>query len=545
MGIVSREQIKAWFKKGMYPLEAWFWSWADSYWHKEDDTIPMTSIDGLAAELNNKYPNTSGQALESSIGGFQSALSEHEAANMRDFSNIREDIQDIEDMIGADNGIAQLDANGKVPVSQINDALLGNVSYQGIWDPINNIPVLTDTPEDKGHYYIASADGTRFGLTFSTGDWIISHGDEWQKVDNTDAVASVNGKIGVVTLSKSDIGLDNVDNTSDANKPISMPIAAALASKQGLLTAGDNITIVDDVISASGSGGSGGTAGGDLSGTYPNPKVRQGETFYPTAYGYVTIKTNIPEGTGARFFGRIQATMLVYTPLDTIFTFSTNGEIISDLISVNEAANVDSLCAFYSGGYLCVGIYSARSYNGFIANIFNLSAANTSKAASTNVVSSFSQGLPADVIGKVDANYINSIRTDTVAGGDLEGKYPNPTIKAGAISKDKTDATVGRLTTYATTYTLFGASANACVKYKGTTNPTINLAQASIGLGISLENGDSAIIKMAGNLTPSFTGGTVRTQKGYNDVVGSSSEVKTYTIFFDGDEYLVNVLVYE
>ena len=41
-------------------------------------------------------------------------------------------------------------------------------------------------------------------------------------------VISVNSKVGVVVLTKSDIGLSNVDNTSDANKPISNATQAAL-----------------------------------------------------------------------------------------------------------------------------------------------------------------------------------------------------------------------------------------------------------------------------------------------------------------------------
>lgn len=41
-------------------------------------------------------------------------------------------------------------------------------------------------------------------------------------------VTSVNGQTGVVTLNKSDIGLGNVDNTSDANKPISNATQLAL-----------------------------------------------------------------------------------------------------------------------------------------------------------------------------------------------------------------------------------------------------------------------------------------------------------------------------
>ena len=44
-------------------------------------------------------------------------------------------------------------------------------------------------------------------------------------------VISVNGKTGAVTLSKDDVGLGNVDNTSDANKPISIATQTALNGK--------------------------------------------------------------------------------------------------------------------------------------------------------------------------------------------------------------------------------------------------------------------------------------------------------------------------
>lgn len=58
-------------------------------------------------------------------------------------------------------------------------------------------------------------------------------GDQINIVQYTDGnvtspVISVNGKIGVVVLNKNDIGLGNVDNTSDLNKPISLATLSAL-----------------------------------------------------------------------------------------------------------------------------------------------------------------------------------------------------------------------------------------------------------------------------------------------------------------------------
>lgn len=64
----------------------------------------------------------------------------------------------------------------------------------------------------------------------------------------TDAVTSVAGKTGAVTLAKSDVGLSNVNNTSDANKPVSTAQQTALNAKLNL-TGGElsgNLTLRDD-----------------------------------------------------------------------------------------------------------------------------------------------------------------------------------------------------------------------------------------------------------------------------------------------------------
>lgn len=50
------------------------------------------------------------------------------------------------------------------------------------------------------------------------------------------AVQSVNGQTGVVNLSKTDVGLANVDNTSDLNKPVSTATQAALNGKEGVFS---------------------------------------------------------------------------------------------------------------------------------------------------------------------------------------------------------------------------------------------------------------------------------------------------------------------
>ena len=65
-------------------------------------------------------------------------------------------------------------------------------------------------------------------------------------------VQSVSGKTGTVTLAKSDVGLGNVDNTSDANKPISSTTQTALDGKASSVHTHTSSDITDFSSSVSG-----------------------------------------------------------------------------------------------------------------------------------------------------------------------------------------------------------------------------------------------------------------------------------------------------
>lgn len=67
--------------------------------------------------------------------------------------------------------------------------------------------------------------------------------------ESSAGVTAVNGRAGDVVLTQSDVGLDNVDNTSDVNKPISAAAAAALASKA---TPSDISTAINALLGGSG-----------------------------------------------------------------------------------------------------------------------------------------------------------------------------------------------------------------------------------------------------------------------------------------------------
>lgn len=107
---------------------------------------------------------------------------------------------------GTANTIATLDGSGKVPTSQLPDSILGQVKYQGTWNASTNTPTLASPPASttKGDYYIVTVAGTQFGIDFNIGDWIISDGTSWSKVDNTDLITSVFGRTGAVVAVATD-----------------------------------------------------------------------------------------------------------------------------------------------------------------------------------------------------------------------------------------------------------------------------------------------------------------------------------------------------
>jgi hypothetical protein len=99
-----------------------------------------------------------------------------------------------------------LTAFGKIQ-NQIN-GLIGGSIYQGTWNANTNTPALASGVGTKGYYYIVSVAGNTNLDGFddwNIGDWAIFDGTAWQQVDNTDAVVSVNGQVGIVNLTTDNI----------------------------------------------------------------------------------------------------------------------------------------------------------------------------------------------------------------------------------------------------------------------------------------------------------------------------------------------------
>ena len=87
-----------------------------------------------------------------------------------------------------------------------------------------NVGIGTATPSEKLEV-VGNVKATKF------------KGDGSELTNIPYPVTKVAGKTGAITLAKGDVGLGNVDNTSDANKPISNAMQTALNNKQSKITA--------------------------------------------------------------------------------------------------------------------------------------------------------------------------------------------------------------------------------------------------------------------------------------------------------------------
>lgn len=91
---------------------------------------------------------------------------------------------------------------------------------------------LTSTQVQPGDVAVRTDGAGTFILTANDPSDIV----HWTRLNApTDLVTSVNGYVGTVVLGKSDVGLENIDNTSDLSKPISTATQTAFAAKADLV----------------------------------------------------------------------------------------------------------------------------------------------------------------------------------------------------------------------------------------------------------------------------------------------------------------------
>ena len=328
---------------------------------------------------------------------------------------------------GAALGVATLDAAGKVPVSQI--PLQGDLNYQGTWNASTNTPTLTSSVGTKGYYYVVDVAGTTNlnGITdWQIGDWAIFNGSVWQKVDNTDAVTSVNGFTGTVVLTTTNIaeGTNLYYTDARARASVSAGTGISYSSSTGVIT---NAAPDQTVVLTAGTGIS-------TSGTYPNFTITNTS---PSLGGDVVGPSSATDNAVARFdttTGKLLQNSVV-TVSDTgattgITTLSASTSLTTPIV---QATNSAGLALRNSAGTTQISMGAGGGDNLTVAVSTNLNGTNAQidiSPTGTGHVHMKPSGTGAVEIAPTSAGTMNNM----VIGGTTPLAITGTTITATTFS---------------------------------------------------------------------------------------------------------------
>ena len=426
-----------------------------------------------------------------------------------------------------------LTAFGKVQ-NQIN-GLIGGSIYKGTWNASTNTPALASGVGVAGNYYIVSVAGTTNldGITdWQVGDWVIYQGSEWEKVDNTDAVVSVNGFTGAVSLSTS-----NINEGSNLYFTNARAIASTLTgytSGAGAITSADTIlsaiqklngntsAIVSGVSSVYGRTGAVVANTGD----YTTSQVTEGSNLYFTdtrARAAISLTTTGTSGAATYVSGVLNipnygSALTGYVP----YTGATQ-----DVDLGAFKINAQSLHAKGTGGLGHLGLKhqsanataSANEVSLFADSIGDLSWLNGNLYLSKFITSS----------NTANQSYTFPNATGTIA---LTSQLTGGTVTSIGLSSATSGVTIGS-SPVTTSGTITIAIATATTSLNGllssTDWTTFNNKQSSLTLGnltstdITVTGGTAAIIGAGSTLTLATVNANVGT-------FGSSSAIPVITV---------------
>jgi hypothetical protein len=217
--------------------------------------------------------------------------------------------------LGAANGVATLDATGKLTDTQIPSALVGALVYQGTWNASTNTPTLASGVGTKGQYYKVNVAGTTTidGInTWTVGDMIVFNGTTWDAIDGlTTEVTSVFGRVGAVTATLASADFANQGTTvtvlhgNAAGNPTWSAINLA-ADVTGILPLTATGAMTGDVTKPSGSAAATLAASGVTADVYGSATQVAQVTF--DAKGRATLAANVTIPNTVALTGDVTAT---------------------------------------------------------------------------------------------------------------------------------------------------------------------------------------------------------------------------------------------
>jgi len=252
-------------------------------------------------------------------------------------------------LIGAANGIAPLDASSKIPTSYLPAAILGSLNYKGTLDASTGI---YPTSPAKGDYYVISVAGTISGHAYSIGDWATYDGTQWDYVDNSIKVSSVNGSTGAVVLTTTNVSegtnlyytqarfdsafsAKSTTNLSEGTNLYFTSARAIASPLTGYVSAPGTVSATDSILQAIQKLNGNIIAAGSA-------VTRQKETYTVlaadvTAHTITLLHAPLANSLVLEVYGVIQIESVDYSVSGSVVTFIISGDLYASILAGDKA----------------------------------------------------------------------------------------------------------------------------------------------------------------------------------------------------------------
>jgi hypothetical protein len=364
--------------------------------------------------------------------------------------------------VGVPNGTASLNALGKIPTEQIPAISFSSVKVLGSQAEmlaqtnalIGSVVIRTDVNKN---YVLAQSDPTILA------NWL-------ELLTPAPPVQSVNGYVGNVSLTKADLGLGNVDNTGDINKPVSTATQTALDLKANLASPSFTGTVSGITKSMVG------LANVDNTSDLNKPVSTATQTALDLKANTVDLTAETTRATAAE----ATLTTNVATNATAIAAETTRATAAEATLTTNVATNATAIAAETTRATAAEATLTTNVATNATAIAAETTRATAAEATLTTDVATNATAIAAETTRATAAEALKANATDVTSSLALKEDAANKTLSVTTDgASDVKFPSAKAVKTYVDT--AVSSSSTTAVPYTGATGP-VNLGAYNLTL---------------------------------------------------------------